>query len=100
MSETLSMISRQFEPLTSSVVQIQSLHSSEQTASIVGMSCSGIGGLFSGSFQTNSMPLRSSVVQARVRARNGTRRAYGMPAQRPSGDHRQSWNGQATLPSL
>src|SRR3569832_3015700 len=100
MSETLSMISRQLEPVISSVVQLQSLQSSAPPASMVGTSTSGGGGLPSGSFQTKSIPFFSCVVHARVRARSGTRLAYGIPTQRPSGDQRQSWNGQAMLPSF
>ena len=70
MSDMLSMISRQLEPSMTIVVQTQSLHSDVPKPSTSGISTSGVGGLPSGSFQTNSWPLRSRVVQARVRARD------------------------------
>ena len=75
MSTTLSMTSRQFAPSTRMVSQVQRVHSGEPAPSISGMVTSAGGGLPCGSFQTKSCPLRSSVVQARVRAAGGTRLA-------------------------
>jgi hypothetical protein len=61
------------------------------------MATSGGGGLPSGSFQTNNWPFCCIVGQVRVRARSGTRRAYGISTQRPEPDQRQSWNGHAMV---
>ena len=100
MSTTLSMTSRQFAPSTRIESQVQSVHSSEEAPSMKGIVTSSGGALPSGSFQTNRWPFRSRVRQARVLAATGTRRAYGIPAHRPSPPQRQSWNGQAMASPL
>ncbi len=100
MSTTLSMTSRQFAPSTRIESQVQSVHSGEPAPSIAGITTSSGGGLPSASCQTNSWPFCSRVRQDRVRAATGTRRAYGIPAHRPSPPQRQSWNGQATASPL
>ncbi len=74
MSTTLSMISRQLL-CTTVVYQCQSVHSSLVAPSMRGIVTSGVGGLPSGSFQTNNMPSCSSVVQVAVRASRGVRLA-------------------------
>ncbi|EKB47208.1 hypothetical protein B879_04198 [Cecembia lonarensis LW9] len=89
----VATISRQFEPSTRKVFQDQSLHSSVPKPGISGMMTSAGGGLPSGSFQTKSRPFVSMVSQAAVRARSGTRWAYGTSLHLPSPPQRQSWNG-------
>ncbi|CKT17890.1 Uncharacterised protein [Mycobacterium tuberculosis] len=78
----------------------QSVHSSLAASGISGIRTAGSGGLPSWSCQTNSSPLRTSVVHDRVRAILGVRLAYGTNLQRPSPPQRQSWNGQATSSPL
>jgi len=97
MSTMLSMISRQWEPSTTVESHTQSVHSPSAKPSIAGIVTFSGGGLPSGSCQTKSCPSSSMVVQPRVRARGGTRRAYGISWHLPSPPQRQEWNGQATL---
>ena len=100
MSTTLSMTSRQFAPSTRMESHVHDVHSSDEAPSMNGIVTSSGGAFPSGSFQTNRWPFRSRVRQARVLAATGTRRAYGIPAHRPSPPQRQSWNGQAMASPL
>ena len=75
MSVTLSMISRQLLPSISIVFHFQSVHSPLAHSGMSGMRTSSCGGLPSWSCQTNNRPPRTSVCQARVRARRGVRLA-------------------------
>ena len=101
MSTTLSMTSRQFAPSTRIESQVHDGPlRADEAPSMTGIVTSSGGALPSGSFQTNSWPFRSRVRQDRVRAATGTRRAYGIPAHRPSPPQRQSWNGQAMASPL
>ena len=75
--------------------QVQSVHASVPIPSSSGGRISRSGADPSTSCQTSSCALRTTQAYFWVRARSGTRRAYGIALHLPSPPHRQSWNGQA-----
>src|SRR3546814_20902830 len=99
MSTTLSTISRQLAPSILTEYHCQSVQPSSSAPSILGIVTSAGGGLPWGSFQTKSLPSCTIVGQDAVRARSGTRRAWGIALHLPSPPQRQSWNRHA-LPLL